>query len=132
MIYISCPESSNETEQSSLARKLVETFYPATTSTSGEVLFVAYYDGRESYEWTSEQSREDVVASDPRLIILDDAARGMIEGVTATGPTPDPEWLEGMDFEAELAQTVLTTLGVELINKQEEGAEEGDGEDVGM
>jgi len=26
----------------------------------------------------------------------------------------------------------LTTLGVELINKQEEGAEEGDGEDVGM
>jgi hypothetical protein len=131
-MYISCPESGSSTEQSPLARKLVETFYPTTPSTSGEVLFVAYYDGRESYEWKSEQSREDVVANDPRLIILDDAARGMIEDLNATGPRPDPEWLEGMDFEAELAKTVLTTLGVEMINKQEEGAEEDDGEDAGM
>ena len=130
-MYISCPELDGVSEQSSLARKLVETFYP-TTSTSGEVLFVAYYDGRESYEWDSEQSREDVVASDRRLIILDDTARGMHEGSTAAGPRSEPEWLEGMDFEAELAKTVLTTLGVELINKQEEGAEDDDGEGAGM
>lgn len=130
-MYISSPHRAGKTDSARLLldRLFVGPNVPSTSSSTtlptsetdqttdvtAHPLFVASYESDSPYHSTESTASRCVIN-------LDNTAR------TQLGARSDAlsgaEWTEGMDFEAELAQAVLDGLGVEMINKREEG--EGD------
>jgi hypothetical protein len=74
---------------------------------------------------TTQGSRTDAGETNPAPAEEADVNRTESLGTTSTG---GGEWLDGLDFEADLAQAVLDSLGVEMIDKRE-GPEDGEEEE---
>jgi hypothetical protein len=138
VVYISTPTRIGETNP---AKALLDRLFVTPTSTAlptngtdqipvvpARPLFIACYEDESPYDLTDRPAGSaSANASTGRLISLDDTVRTRRR---ADGAVPSgSEWLEGMDLEAELAQAVLDDLGVEMINKREEG-EGGEDEEL--
>ena len=133
-MYISTPTKTGETNPAkALLDRLFVTPTSSTLPTNGtdqipaRPLFIACYQDESPYDLTDRPAGSaSASASTGRLISLDDTVRTRVGagGAVSSGS----QWLEGMDLEAELAQAVLDDLGIEMINKREEGEGGEDGE----
>jgi hypothetical protein len=137
VVYISTPTKTGETNP---AKALLDRLFVTPTSTTlptngtdqipavpARPLFIACYEDESPYDLTDRPAGSaSASASTGRLISLDDTVRTRLRagGAVSSGS----QWLEGMDLEAELAQAVLDDLGIEMINKREEGEGGEDGE----
>jgi len=137
VMYISSPRRPGEDHPArTLLDRLLASSSPSSLSTepgeteqirpvAANLLFVACYDADSPYD-LADRSAE----STGRLISLDDTVRTKLRAKWTA--SCGSEWVEGMDFEADLAQSVLDGLGVEVINKREEGEDEGEEDGTGF
>ena len=137
VVYISTPTRTGETNP---AKALLDRLFVTPTSTTlptngtdqipavpARPLFIACYEDESPCDLTDRPAGSaSASAGTGRVISLNDTVRTRLR---AGGPVSSAEWLEGMDREAELAQAVLDNLGVEMINKREEG-EGGEDEEL--
>lgn len=129
-MYIQTPVGSPSKHQDSAtppAQAILEQF-------ATRPLFQAYYTSRSDYEPTLPGAG--VSAADEKLIVLDDymeaAAKldSTISSEHGTSSSPgEPQWLEGLDFEALVAQAVVDKLGVPMLCKQDELGAQNEDED---